>query len=93
MTQKELIIALAGRSDAPKGELRKEMFLFYNSMVGKSLYFKRNENPNTSCGSCIQRVLRSIFNWYHLSDESPKYDEIYFTGTLGLHNIPIYKLK
>ena len=93
VTTKDIIIRLTGRSGIPKGELKQEMFRLHNSMVGKSKYFKRVENPKTSCGSCIQRVICSIFNWYHYDDSSPTYEEIYFTGKLGLHNIPLYKLK
>ena len=93
MTTKELIIGLAGRNGLPQGKLREVMFTFHNSMVGKSKYFKRVENPKTTCGSCIQRVIKNIFNWYHYTEDAPTYDEIYFTGKLGLHNIPVYKLK
>ena len=91
MTRKSLIIALVG-SGLPKGELKKEMFNFYNSMVGKSKYFPRSENPKTGCGSCIQRVKTSIWKWYHYDEKAPNYKEIEFTGRLGAHNIPIYKL-
>ncbi len=91
MTQKELMLALAG-SGLPKNDVKKEMFSFYNSMVGKSKYFKRSENPKTSCGSCIQRVKTSIWNWYHTDETAPNYSELEFTGRLGAHNIPLYKV-
>lgn len=91
MTRKSLIIALVG-SGLPKGELKEEMFNFYNSMVGKSKYFPRSENPKTGCGSCIQRVKTSIWKWYHYDEKAPNYKEIEFSGRLGAHNIPIYKL-
>ena len=90
MTRKSLILALVG-GGLPKGELKQEMFSFYNSMVGKSIYFRKQENPNTACGSCIQRVKTSIWKWYHTDEKAPNYKEIVFTGRLGAHNIPLYK--
>jgi hypothetical protein len=60
-------------------------------MVGKSRYFKKQENPKTACGSCIQRVKTSIWKWYHYDEKAPTYKEIIFTGRLGAHNIPLYK--
>jgi hypothetical protein len=91
MSTKELMLALSG-SGLPKGDVKREMFSFYNSMVGKSKYFQRQENPNTACGSCIQRVKTSIWKWYHSDETSPTYSELEFTGRLGAHNIPLYKL-
>jgi len=90
MTRKALILALVG-GGLPKGELKAEMFKFYNSMVGKSKYFTKQENPKTACGSCIQRVKTSIWKWYHYDEKAPTYKEIAFTGRLGAHNIPLYK--
>lgn len=74
----------------PKGELKEEMFKFYNSMVGKSKYFPRQENPKTACGSCIQRVKTGIWKWYHYDEKAPNYKGFVFTGKLGAHNIPLY---
>ena len=91
MTTKELVLGLTGRNQAPKGAMRKKMFEFHNSMIGKSKYFKRIENPDTRCGSCIQRVVKAIFDWYHYDESAPSYSEIEFTGRLGLNNKPIYK--
>lgn len=93
MTQKELIIELAGRNSVPRGELRQAMFEFHNSMVGKTKFIRKSENPNTSCGACVQRVLKNVFKWYHRDENAPSYDEIEFTGKLGLNNIPVYKRK
>jgi len=90
MTRKSLILALVG-GGLPKGELKAEMFEFYNSMVCKSKYFAKSENPKTACGSCIQRVKTSIWKWYHYDEKAPNYKEIEFTGKLGAHNIPVYK--
>jgi hypothetical protein len=90
MTRKSLILNLVG-SGLPKGELKEEMFAFYNSMVGKSKYFAKKENAKTACGSCIQRVKTSIMKWYHYDEKAPTYKEIVFTGRLGAHNIPLYK--
>ena len=92
MTQKELMLALAG-GGLPKNDVKKEMFKFYNSMVGKSKYFPRVENPNTSCGSCIQRVKNNIWKWYHYDETAPTYEGLEFTGKLGIHNTPIYRIK
>lgn len=91
MTRKSLIISLVG-SGLPKGELKAEMFAFHNSMVGKSKYFAKQENPNTGCGSCIQRVKTAVWKWYHYDEKAPTYKEIEFTGRLGAHNIPLYRL-
>lgn len=86
------MLALVG-SGLPKGDLKLEMFKFHNSMVGKSIYFRREENPKTACGSCIQRVKTNIWKWYHLDPKAPDYKELEFTGKFGAHNIPLYKLK
>ena len=92
MTTKQLLIALIGKG-LPKGDLKQEMFKFYNSMVGKSKYFPRQENPKTGCGSCIQRVKTSIWKWYHHDETAPTYKGLFFTGTFGTHNIPQYTLE
>ncbi len=92
MTTKNLLIALTGNK-MPKGELKAEMFKFYNSMVGKSKYFPREENPKTACGSCIQRVKVSIWKWYHSDEKAPTYKGLMFTGRLGIRNIPLYKFE
>ena len=89
MTTKQLLVALSGNG-LPKGRLKQEMFEFYNSMVGKSKYFRKEENPKTACGSCIQRVKTSIWKWYHHDEKAPNYKGFTFTGRLGAHNIPIY---
>lgn len=91
MSRKQMILGLVG-SGLPKGELRAAMFKFHNEMVGKSIYFKKWENPNTACGSCIQRVKTAVFKWYHNDGGAPSYKELEFTGRLGAHNIPLYKL-
>jgi len=92
MTTKDLLIALASPS-MPKGNIKLEMFKFYNSMVGKSKYFPRSENPKTSCGSCIQRVKTSIWKWYHSDETAPTYEGLTFTGKLAAHNIPVYRYE
>ena len=92
MTTKDLLIALASPS-MPKGNIKLEMFKFYNSMVGKSKYFPRSENPKTGCGSCIQRVKTSIWKWYHSDETAPTYEGLMFTGKLAAHNIPVYRYE
>ena len=91
MSTKELMLALAG-SGLPQRDVKREMFNFYNSMVGKNKLFPRQENPKTACGSCIQRVKTSIWKWYHSDEQAPTYSELEFTGRLGAHNIPLYKI-
>jgi hypothetical protein len=92
MSTKDLLIALLSGT-MPKGDTKSEMFKFYNSMVGKSKYFPRSENPNTACGSCIQRVKTSIWKWYHSDETAPNFSELVFTGRLGAHNIPLYSIE
>lgn len=89
MTTKQLLVALCGKG-LPKGELKTEMFKFHNSMVGKSKYFRKEENVKTSCGSCIQRVKTAIWKWYHYDEKAPNYKGLTFSGRLGAHNIPLY---
>lgn len=92
MTLKQLLIALAGKG-LPKGEVKQEMFKFYNSKVGTSRYFQKEENPKTACGSCIQRVKTSIWKWYHYDEKAPNYKGLVFTGKLGVSNIPLYTVE
>tara|TARA_B110000285_G_scaffold121361_1_gene137216 strand:- start:355 stop:642 length:288 start_codon:yes stop_codon:yes gene_type:complete len=92
MSTESLLIAIAG-GGLPKGETKREMFNFHNSMIGKSIYFGRNENPKTACGSCIQRVKTAIWKWYHLDETSPKFDRLVFLDRLGAHNIPLYTVR
>jgi hypothetical protein len=74
----------------PKGDLKAAMFEFHNSMVGKSKYIKVVENPNTACGSCIQRVKANVMKYYHYEYE-PKFDDkFYFTLRFGVNQIPVY---
>ena len=92
MSTKNLLIALLAEL-CLRVILKSEMFKFYNSMVGKSKYFPRQENPKTACGSCIQRVKTSIWKWYHSDEKAPTYKGLVFTGKLGVHNIPIYTFQ
>lgn len=89
MTAKQLMIQLMG-TGLPKGEIRQEMFSFYNSKVGTSKHFARHENPSTACGSCIQRVKTNIWKWYHEDEKAPNYKGFVFTGKLVAHNMPLY---
>ena len=62
MTTKQLLIELMG-TGLPKGEIKQEMFAFYNSKVGTSKYFVKKENSRTGCGqkddSRIKRKIQS----------------------------------
>lgn len=92
MTTKQLLIALTG-TGLPKGEVKEEMFKFYNSKVGTGKYFVRRENPKTACGSCIQRVKSNIWKWYHHDESAPTYKGLVFTGRLVAYNMPLYKTE
>jgi hypothetical protein len=92
MTTKQLLTALLG-TGLPKGEIKREMFDFYNSKVGTGKYFMKQENPRTACGSCIQRVKANIWKWYHEDEKAPTYKGIIFTGKYVAHNMPLYKLE
>jgi len=90
---KELLLELAQKNTIRNKRVKADMFGFYNSMVGKSKYFPKAENPKTACGSCIQRVKNNIWKWYHYDETAPTYDELEFTGKLGIHNTPLYRIK
>lgn len=90
MTTKQLLIAITGTS-LPKGDIKQEMFAFYNSKVGTSNYFLREENPKTGCGSCIQRVKTNIWKWYHY-ESGLKYKGLVYTGRNVAHGMPLYTI-
>ena len=92
MTVKQLLIALADTS-LPGGELKAAMFEFYNSKVGTSVHFKKEENPKTGCGSCIQRVKTNIWKGYHEDEKAPNYKGLVFTGRKVALNMPLYKYE
>ena len=92
MSLEELLMGLC-RVSSPNGELREAMFTFHNSMVGKSIYFPREQNPKTACGSCIQNVKVAIFKWYHFDSSAPEFDSLVFKERFGMHKIPLYGLK
>ena len=89
MSPKQLFISIMG-TGLPKGEIRREMFSYYNSKVGTSKYFPKWENQNTGCGSCIQRVKTNLWKWYHHDEKAPNYKGFVFTGKLVAHNMPLY---
>ena len=91
MELRELVSELI-RNTLPKGDLRSEMFAFHNSMVGKSKYIRVNENPKTTCGSCINRVRANVMKYYHFEYE-PKFEEFFFTGKFGINSIPMYGIN
>ena len=91
MTRKEIFLQLTSNS-LPKGELKDEMFKLHNSLVGKSKYIPSKQNPNTGCGSCIQRVKVNLWKWYHYDEKAPTYKGIIFTGRLGIYNMPLYRI-
>ena len=89
MTTKQLLIALTA-SGLPKGDVKDEMFKFYNSKVGTSRYFTKQENPRTGCGSCIQRVKTNIWKWYHSDEKAPTYKGLVYTNKNVAYNMPQY---
>ena len=89
MEFRELIRELLTHS-MPKGDLRAAMFEFHNSMVKKSAYITKEENPRTACGSCIQRVKANVMKYYHYEYEPKFDDEFYFTLKFGINSIPVY---
>lgn len=91
MTDKQMFLSLTGNG-VPKGELKKKMFEYHNSKVGKSVYARKEENPNTFCGSCIQRVKAAVWKIYHSGDHGRTYKELVFRDRLGIHNQPMYRL-
>ena len=91
MTNKQMFLGLTGNG-LPKGELKQSMFEFHNNRFGKSAYIRKVENPKTMCGSCIQRVKAAVWKVYHSDEYKTSYKELEFTGRLGIHNMPIYKL-
>lgn len=91
MEIRDLLIALLTKRF--NRELKQETFAFYNSMVGSSKYFPRHRDVKTSCGSCIQGVKVSIWKWYHNDPDAPKFDDLEFSGKLGIHNVPLYAIK
>ena len=92
MTNKEMFIGIVGQG-VPKGEVKAAMFAFHNKWVGKTPHITKVENPNTFCGSCIQRVKANVWKLYHTDAYRWEYKELIFSGTLGLHNAPVYKLS
>lgn len=91
MEIRDLLIALLTKRF--NRELKQETFAFYNSMVGSSKYFPKHKDVKTSCGSCIQGVKVSIWKWYHNDPDAPKFDDLEFSGKLGIHNVPLYAIK
>ena len=91
MTKKELFLRLT-ENTLPKDEVKQEMFKVHNSLVGKTKYIVREENPNTGCGSCIQRVKINLWKWYHYDEKAPTYKGLIFTGRLGIYNMPLYRV-
>lgn len=77
------------KTSFPRGDLRERMFSYHNSMVGKSKYITKEENPRTMCGSCVMRVKANLFKYYHF--EYPhKHPNMIFLNRYGVNNIPIY---
>lgn len=91
MDLRDMLISL--KTERFTNELKQATFDFYNSMVGKSKYFGKRQNPKTACGSCIQNVQTAIWKWYHYDESAPTFEELEFKGRLGIHNRPLYGIK
>jgi hypothetical protein len=78
--------------ELPRGELKEDMFRYYNSLVGRCSYCRKPENPKTVCGACVQRVKISLWKWYHF-ESSEKLQDLEFSGKFGVSNQPIYIRK
>lgn len=92
MSNKEMFISLTGQG-VPAGEVKEAMFSFHNKYFGKSPHVIKIENVNTFCGSCIQRVKANCWKVYHSKDYRWSYEELEWTGRLGMHNAPVYRLS
>ena len=91
MTIKQMFLSLTGFG-VPSGDVKAKMFEVYNSKVGSSIYAPRTENPQTHCGSCIQRVKAAVWKMYHSNEVKQYPKELEFRNKLGIHNQPLYKL-
>lgn len=88
MSFEELLIELL-KTSFPKGDLKREMFEYHNGLRGKSSFVHKAENPNTMCGSCIQRVKSNLFKHYHHEYE-PKFESLVFQDKYVLDKRPVY---
>ena len=77
----------------PNGELRKRMFDYHNALVSSKIIVGKQENPNTSCGCCVQRVKSNLWKYYHQLPDEKKLSTLDFTGKFVVHNMPRYVRK
>lgn len=78
--------------ELPRGEVKDKMFALHNSLVGKSSWIRKNENPKTVCGACVQKVKVNLWKWYHF-ESAKKLEDLEFTGRFGVSKQPIYIRK
>ena len=78
----EVMYLILGRK-MPKGEDKKRLIRFHNSLVGTHDRFRKMENENTFCGSCVASVRERLWKWYHSLELQPLTD-LYFNG--GFYN-------
>jgi len=77
----ELAERIVGRRNILR-EDKPHLFEVYNSLVGKSKFIKKTENPNTTCGSCHKRVRTGFWKYYHFEHEN-KSKKLEFYGREG----------
>jgi hypothetical protein len=78
--------------ELPRGDAKDSMFAMHNSLVGRSAWIRKAENPKTVCGACVQKVKVNLWKWYHF-ESTKKLDDLEFTGRLGVSKQPIYLKK
>ena len=83
-----------------KGDIKKRIFEANNKIFkeGGSRYIAKIENINTLCGSCITRVKRNFWKFYHFEHKN-KSEKIEFYmkegggKLMGTNYVPIYIKK
>ena len=88
----EAMYLIVGRR-MPKGDDKRRVIAFHNSLVGKYPRFKREENENTFCGSCVARVRERLWKWYHELELQPLNDLEFTGGRYNEDGRPIYERK
>lgn len=78
--------------ELPRGDVKDNMFIMHNSLVGRSVWIRQAENPKTVCGACVQKVKVNLWKWYHF-ESTEKLEDLEFTGRLGVSKQPIYLKK
>lgn len=78
--------------ELPRGDVKDNMFIMHNGLVGRSSWIRQAENPKTVCGACVQKVKVNLWKWYHF-ESTEKLEDLEFTGRTGVSKQPIYLKK